>query len=397
MIIHSRRVYTSEGEKDVFLRIEGRKIVEIMNEYDGDDVIDYSDHRIIPGIFDTHNHGTMGYGFMGVEKEKFAENLKGYLKGLAAQGVTSIFPTVPVEAIKTVADGMKEEQDGATIVGIHSEGPWLNRVGEKGVKTGWPEVSLETAKRMVEDGQGHLRLVAIAPEIPGIDPIIDYFLSQGITIAFAHSDDTYEEARKHLEGRFTVATHLGNVMSGLHHRDIGGLGACLQNENMTYEIICDGMHISNPMLKLYFMIHDYHRFMMISDCSQMAGAPVGRYKSMMVGAVMNVTEQGFVLTDTGRLMGSSKPVLYGIGNLVENLHIPLETVIRMSSLNPCIKYGLADHKGSIAVYKDADLAVISDDYQAIATYAEGRKVYDRETEGDVFNKEFVKAYKLDQC
>ena len=131
MIIHSRRVYTSEGEKDVYLRIEGRKIVEIMNEYDGDDVIDYGDYRIIPGIFDTHNHGTMGYGFMGVEKEKLGENLKGYLKGLAAQGVTNIFPTVPVEAIKTVADAMKEDQDGATIVGIHSEGPWLNRVGEK--------------------------------------------------------------------------------------------------------------------------------------------------------------------------------------------------------------------------------------------------------------------------
>ena len=395
MIIHSKRVYTSEGERDVFLRIEDRKIVEIMEQYEGNDVIDYGNNRIIPGIFDTHNHGTMGYGFSNVEDDKLEEQLKGYLKGLAAQGVTNIFPTVPIRAIKTVADAMKHPNDGATIVGIHSEGPWLNRVGEKGIKTGWPEVSLDTAKKMVEDGQGHLRLVAIAPEIPGVDPIIDYFLSQGITIAFAHSDDTYEEARKHLEGRFTVATHLGNVMSGLHHRDIGGLGACLQNDNMTYEIICDGLHISNPMLKLYFMIHDYHRYMMISDCSQMAGAPVGKYKSSNISATMNVTKEGFVLTDTGRLMGSSKPVLYGVGNLVENLGIPLETVIRMSSLNACIKYGLADHKGSIAVYKDADLAVISDDYQAIATYAEGRKVYDREIEGDVFNKDFVKNYKLD--
>ena len=395
MIIHSKRVYTADGEKDVFLRIEGKKIVEIMEHYEGDDVIDYGNNRIIPGIIDTHNHGTMGYGFSGVDESTLKQQLKGYLKGLAAQGVTNIFPTVPVKAIKVVAEAMEEEQDGATIVGIHSEGPWLNRVGEKGIKTGWPEVSMETAKQMVEDGKGHLRLVAIAPEIPGIDPIIDYFLSQGVTIAFAHSDDTYEEAKKHLEGRFTVATHLGNVMSGLHHRDIGGLGACLQNDNMMYEVICDGLHISNPMLKLYFMIHDYHRYMMISDCSQMAGAPVGKYKSAFVGATMNVTPEGFVLTDTGRLMGSSKPVLYGVGNLVENLHIPMETVVKMSSLNACIKYGFADHKGSIAVYKDADLAVISDDYQAIATYAEGRKVYDREIEGDVFNKEFVKAWKID--
>ncbi|MBR0229794.1 MAG: amidohydrolase family protein [Erysipelotrichaceae bacterium] len=395
MIIHSKRVYTSDGEKDVFLRIEGKKIIEIMEKYEGNDVIDYGNNRIIPGIFDTHNHGTMGYGFGRTDESEYLTQLKGYLKGLAAQGVTNIFPTVPIKAIRTVAEAMEQPQDGATIVGIHSEGPWLNRVGEKGIKTGWPEVSMETARKMVEDGKGHLRLVAIAPEIPGIDPIIDYFLSQGITIAFAHSDDTYEEASKHLEGRFTVATHLGNVMSGLHHRDIGGLGACLQNENMTYEIICDGLHISNPMLRLYFMIHDYHRYMMISDCSQMSGAPVGKYRSTGVGAVMNVTEEGFVLTDTGRLMGSSKPVLYGIGNLVENLHIPLETVVRMSSLNACIKYGLADHKGSIAVYKDADLAVITDDYKAIATYAEGRKVYDCKIDGDVFNNEFVKTFKID--
>lgn len=396
MIIHSKRVYTSEGVREAWLKIEGKRTTAIMDHYEGSDVIDYGNDRIIPGIIDTHNHGTMGYGFIGTaDDSNAARTIKGYLKGLAAQGVTNIFPTVPVGMIKHIAKAMEQPQDGATIVGIHSEGPWLNRVGEKGIKTGWPEVSLDTARQMVKDGNGHLRLVAIAPEIPGVDPIIDYFLSEGVTIAFAHSDDTYEEAKKHLAGRFTVATHLGNVMSGLHHRDIGGLGACLQNENMMYEIICDGLHISNPMLQLYFMIHDYSRFMMISDCSQMAGAPVGKYRGLNPSMTMNVTPEGFVLTDTGRLMGSSKPVLYGVSNLVENLHIPLETVVRMSSLNACIKYGLADHKGSIAVYKDADLVVISDKYEALVTYAEGRVVYDRAKEGDVFNKDFVAANKID--
>ncbi len=395
MVIHSNRVYTSEGVRNAYLRIEGKRIVEIMDHYDGCDVIDYGNNRIIPGIFDTHNHGTMGYGFTeSVAEEKAEEQIKGYLKGLAAQGVTNVFPTVSVKMIKHIAKAMEQDNDGATIVGIHSEGPWLNRVGEKGIKTGWPEVSLETAKQMVEDGRGQLKLVAIAPEIPGVDPIIDYFLSQGITIAFAHSDFNYEEAKKALAGRFTVATHLGNVMTGIHHRDIGGLGACLQNENMMYEIICDGLHISLPMLQLYFMMHDYGRFMMISDCSQMAGAPVGKYRGLRADMTMNVTEEGFVLTDTGRLMGSSKPVLYGIGNLVEKLHIPMEKVIRMSSLNPCIKYGMADKKGEISVYKDADLVVISDQYEALATYAEGRLVYDREKEGDVFNKEFVVENKI---
>ena len=87
------------------------------------------------------------------------------------------------DSIRAVAEVAKEgDQDGATILGIHSEGPWLNRTGEKGIRTGWPEVSMETAHAMVEAGGGWLRLVALAPEIPGMDPIIGYFLSQGITV-----------------------------------------------------------------------------------------------------------------------------------------------------------------------------------------------------------------------
>ena len=102
-----------------------------------------------------------------------------------------------------------------------------------------------------------------------------------------------------------------------------------------------------------------------------------------------MTPEGFVLTDTGRLCGSSQPVLFDIGNLVNNVGIPLETCLKMACLNPCIKYGFADRKGTIEVGKDADLVVISDDYQAQVTYAEGRKVYDRSTEGKIFNADYL--------
>ena len=101
---------------------------------------------------------------------------------------------------------------------------------------------------------------------------------------------------------------------------------------------------------------------------------------------INVGKDGFVLSDTGRLMGSSQPVLYGIGNLVNKLDIPLETVVKMASLNPARFYGYTN-KGSIEVGKDADFVVISDDYKAIATYANGRKVYDQ-SEGKIFNPHF---------
>ena len=390
MIIHSNAIYTVNGRQDGYLTIEDGQFTGFTSEYDGPVDIDYGSHRIIPGIFDTHNHGTCGYSMMGgsdLSEEEKQYHVKGYLKGLASQGVTTIFPTAGLDMIKTVADMAKQQQDGATIVGIHSEGPWLNRVGEKGIKTGWPEVSLDTARKMVEDGQGLLKLVAIAPEIPGTNEIIRYFKNNGVTIAYAHSDMNYEEATEAFKQGITVATHTGNVMSGLHHRNMGGLGACLLNDNMQYEVICDGLHIGLPMLKLYFMVRPYDKFMMISDCTPFSGAPAGHYDSMGgMDMAINVGEDGFVLSDTGRLMGSSQPVLYGIGNLVNKLDIPLETVVKMASLNPARFYGYTN-KGSIEVGKDADFVVISDDYKAIATYANGRKVYDQ-SEGKIFNPHF---------
>lgn len=398
MIIKSSRIYMEDGVKNGFLVIEGGKFSGCLPDnapVAQDEYLDVGDDRVIPGIFDTHNHGTCGYSLMDAENGATGpETVAGYLKGLASQGVTNIFPTVMPSMIRTVAEAAKLKPTGATILGIHSEGPWLNRAGEKGIRTPWPAVELETARKMVSDGQGLLRLVALAPEIPDIPPIIDYLLGEGVTLALAHSDCNYEDATAAYQKGLSVATHTGNVMVGLHHRDVGGLGAALLNDNVECEVICDGMHICLEMLQIYFRVKDYSHFMMISDCTPFSGAPAGRYKGWNPSMVINATREGFVLSDTGRLCGSSQPVLYGIGNLVEKLGIPLETVIRMASLNPCKKYGFEREKGSIALGKDADFVVITGDYKARYTYANGKKIYDREADGTIFNPDFYAAMKV---
>lgn len=390
MIIKSERIYMEDGVKDGYLEIRDGKFVNFSEEAPKEEWIDFGKDRVIPGIIDTHNHGTCGYAMMGDNPSE----VKGYLKGCASQGVTGIFPTADIEMMEAVADeAMRQEAakkyEGSKILGIHSEGPWLNRTGEKGIRRGWPEVKLEKAQEMVKRAKGYLKLVALAPEIPGMDEIISYFLSQGITVADAHSDCNYQEAMQAYGKGLTVATHTGNVMTGMHHRDIGGLGAALLNDKVDCEVICDGMHICLDMLKIYFKLKDFSRFMMISDCTQLSGAPVGSYQGFEPGMIINVTEEGFLLSDTGRLCGSSQPVLYGIGNLVEKLDIPMETVVKMAALNAATKYGFSKEKGSIKIGKDADFVVISDEYKALATYVEGQKVYDRAEEGDIFNPEFL--------
>lgn len=395
MKIRSGNIYMENGCQAGVLTFEKGVVTEFTPGSTEPVDVDYGNLRIIPGIFDTHNHGTCGYPAGGTEGNTLEQDIidiKGYLKGLASQGTVNVFPTpLNVSGIAAVAAVMEEGlQDGANILGIHSEGPWLNRTGEKGIRTPWPEVSVEAAKAMVKAGKGKLRLVALAPEIPGIEPVIDYFLSQGITVAAAHSDNNYEQAKAAYAKGITVATHTGNVMTGMHHRDIGGLGAALLGNNVECEVICDGLHICNEMLDVYFRLKDPQRFMLISDCTPLSGAPAGRYRGFDPGLDLNVTSEGFVLSDTGRLMGSSQPVLFDIGNLVNNLGIPLETCLMMACLNPARKYGFADKKGSIAVGKDADFVVITDDYRAQATYAMGRKVYDRMQEGEIFNYSYLK-------
>lgn len=384
--IKSSRIYFEDGMKDGYLVIEGNKVCGFVDKTANvEDYEDYKDFRIIPGIIDTHNHGTYGYDLDAVfeTEEKTVNNLKSYLKALTFEGVTAAFPTTSIN-IKRLAEIAQGPYDGARIIGIHSEGPYLSRVGEKGRPEPHPDVDLAVVKAMCDDSQGLLRLVAMAPEIKDADKAGEYFLSKGVKLAYAHSDLKYKKAKEAIDFGYSVSTHTANVMEGIHHRDIGGLGVMLMDDRVQCEIICDGLHVCMEFVEMMFRIKDKSKFMMISDSVELAGIAPGRYERGWFTPI-NVTNEGFVKDDDGRLLGSSKSVLYGIGNLCEKLHLPLEEVIRLSSLNPATYYGFGDKKGSISIGKDADFVVITDDYKAIATYVEGQKMFDRNIEPPKYN------------
>ena len=393
MIIRSKRIYTENGVVDGYLEIENGKIIGIHDNSKAMECdLDVTNEMIIPGIFDTHNHGTMGYVLID-SGPKTKDEVRGYLKGLASTGVTSIFPTAEPEIFKEVAEVAKEENDGATILGIHSEGPYLNRTGENGINEGYPTVDMEFVKKMVADSDGLLRLVALAPEIEGIDEVIEYLTANNVRVSYAHSDMNYQAALDSFKKGITVSTHTANVMSGIHHRHMGGLGACLLDEDLWCEVICDGLHVAPEMLKIMFKVKPYHKWMMVSDNVPIAGVPVGRY-DLKGWLEVNVDEKGFCLTDTGRLFGSTKPVLYGMKVLHNELDIPMETIVQMASLNPCIVYGFDKEKGSLKVGKDADFVIITDDYDAHYTYCNGKKVYDYQIDTDIFSKDFIEETRI---
>lgn len=399
MIFHSSRIITEYGTFDGYLVVEGEVITDIVRksveELEAD--VDFGDLTIIPGIVDTHNHGYMGWD---PSNRSGTETVLNYCKALGSAGVTSIFPTIVDSegAFKIIYEATKKNDDGARIMGIHSEGPYLNRVGEKGIDRGHPDIDLNDIQKIIDDCGGMLRLMALAPELPGSREAIRMLNKQGIRAAYAHSNDTYEEAMEAFKDGISVITHTANVMSGLHHRNMGGLGAAILNDDVFNELICDGLHVRNEMIDIILRVkhNAFDKVLMISDNSHFGGFPAGHYESdFMGGGVVTITEEGFCLTDTGRLAGSAKPVLYGMGNLVKNLHLPLETVSRMASLNPCKVYGFADRKGSLVIGKDADFAVIDDDFNCLYTYREGKKIYDHQIDTDLLNHVCLEATRVD--
>ena len=390
MNIKAKYIYTPSGCKAAIMKVVDGKILEFL-PYDSDVNVDVDakENLIIPGIIDTHNHGTMGYTLMGNVDDREKE-LRGYLKGLASQGVTACLPTADYEFFDTIAHVAKTEIDGALPIGIHSEGPYLNRVGEKGVDTGHPDIDLNHIQDMIDKAQGMLKLVAIAPELPGAKAAIELLNANGVRCAFAHSNANYQEALNSFRWGISVITHTANVMEGIHHRRMGGLGAALLSDDVYNELICDGLHVSNEMIELMLRVKNdpFNKFIMISDNVPMAGASVGKYHLPGMFDV-NIDDKGYCLSDTGRLCGSTVPVLGGMKNLFYNVGISMKNIIRMSSENPAGLYR-AVNKGCLAVGKDADFVIIDSDFKVIKTYREGECIYDCLKDVKLFNPNFLK-------
>lgn len=383
---YSKQIYLKDKVLDGYLIVDDNGIiVKVDSDYKGNDFADLSDYILIPGIIDTHNHGSHGYNLFG-EVDNPEATIKGYLKGIASTGVTSVLPTAGIDFFESLSKVAKEHPKGAEIVGIHSEGPFLSRVGEKGIKEEPVPVDLNVIQSMIDKGDGLLKLVAIAPELPNAQAGIDLLVKNNIKVAFAHSYMNYSEAYEAFDNGVSIATHTANVMAGIHHREMGGLGACLLHADVDCELIADGLHVSTEMMELMFRVKDFDKWMLISDSISAAGAPVGRYKTGRF--TVNIDEQGFAKTDTGRLMGSTKPVIFGMSVLSKQLNISLKDLVKMSSFNPAKVYGLKN-KGSIAVKKDADFVAIDEKFNVIKTFVKGVEVYSNDSDEKLFNPDYL--------
>lgn len=374
-------IYTETGIVDGYLLVADGRIAAIEPgpvpvDLAGVDRIDLPNARLIPGLIDLHIHGAGGWPVEGAD----VDGLQRLGRYLAAFGLTGFLPTAsayPLEELENLARvtgaAMAGAHDGAAILGLHLEGPFLN-AAQKGAMNiqHFRSPSIPDMERLLQAGGGAIRRVTLAPELPGALDLIHYLAVRGVTVAGGHTDATFAETQAGIAAGLRIANHTYNAMRGLHHREPGALGAYLLDDRVTCEVICDLRHVHPGALALLLRAIGPERVAIISDAIPAAGMDPGHYR--LYGRDLFIDSGGFSKLANGTIAGSTKLMLHGLRNLVEQLGVPWQQALRMAALIPAALIGLAERKGSLAVGKDADMVAVGPDWQVAWTLVEGRVV-----------------------
>ena len=342
---------------------------------------DYGDKRIVPGFIDIHTHGA--YDFDTNDGEP--EGLRNWMKRIPEEGVTAILPTtvtqmpdVLTNAVANVAAVVKEGYEGAEILGIHFEGPFLD-MEYKGAQP--PEAiataSVEQFKKYQEAANGLIKYITMATETDDDFALTRYCAENGVVVSIGHSAATSKEAVQAFAHGARSMTHVYNGMTPFNHRANGLVGAAYRMKSMYGEIICDGNHSTPLALHQFFEAKGPHYGIMVSDALMAKGSPAGS-KFIFGGNEIEIYEDGSAhLTSSKGLAGSTLHINEGLRILIEEALVPVDTAINSCTKNPAACLKIDDRKGSIKVGLDADLVVLDRDYQVLQTYCMGKAMLDK--------------------
>ena len=378
MIIQSKRVWIANQFMPAQIEVEDGKILGIYaygkNKVDKD----YENNRIVPGFIDVHTHGAYGFD----TNDANPEGLRNWLKKIPSEGVTGILPTtvtqlypVLTKALKNVAKVYEEGYEGAEILGIHFEGPYLD-MDYKGAQP--PEAivkpTVEEFKYYQECAKGLIKIVTIAPEHDENYELIKYFNKTGVIASMGHSSATYEQALEAVANGVKSMTHVYNGMTPYHHRNLGIVGSAFRFRDVFGEIICDGCHSTLAALNNYFTAKGRDYGIMISDSLMAKGcSPDGKYS--LGGHDIVIGEDGLArIAGTTTIAGSTLRINQGLKNLVEGALVPFDVALNSCTINPARLLRVDDRKGKIMATYDADLVVLNDNYDVLQTYCKGKEM-----------------------
>jgi N-acetylglucosamine-6-phosphate deacetylase len=367
--------------------ISNGKIIEVSEhniDHPGALEIDAKDKYISPGFIDIHVHGGGGHDFMDNTLEAFL----GVAELHARHGTTALMPTtlscekddlLATLDMYDIAD--KQNHKGAQFIGLHIEGPYfaMSQRGAQDPRYIRPPVVDEYTEILSHNK--NIKRWSAAPELKGALEFADYLRSKNVMVAIAHTDAIYEEVVTAYPHGFTHATHFYSAMSGVSRRNAFRYAGVIESayliDDMTVEIIADGVHLPPPLLKLVYKIKGPDNTALITDAMRAAGMPPGEsiLGSKKNGLPVIIEDNVAKLPDRSAFAGSVATADRLVANMIELADVPLIDAVKMMSLTPARIINMDKSKGSLAAGKDADVVIFDGDINIDTTIVNGHVVY----------------------
>lgn len=343
--------------------------------------LDLGGRILAPGLIDIHRHGGFGIAFgLG---DDVARDLDAFAERVVIEGITGFFCSLVapdadtlLRIIKDCVAALESGTKGAEALGLHLEGPYLDRNEKRGAfSPDWLRVpSLEEARAFLEAGKGWIRQMTIDPSLPGADKVASLCREYGAIAALGHTNMEYEGAEAALRKNFTHVTHTYNCLREFHHREPGALGAVLASDDVTTELIPDGYHVHPGAMKILLRCLGPERIVLVTDSIVGPSTDDGSYDLVDQNIIV---ENGRARLKNGTIAGCTTAFNRCIEIMNKLVSAPLHQAVQMATLNPARAMGLSEHLGSISVGKDANLIVIDEDVNVFLVMVKGRIALDR--------------------
>ena len=333
---------------------------------------------LAPTFLDVHIHGAAGHDVMDCSPSGLGE----VQRFLARRGTGHYLPTTvtasidaTLHALEALAGAIERPTPGdeATPIGIHLEGPFLSHA-KRGVHLTelLQQPSIALFERFQQAAHGHIRLMTVAPELPGALEMIAYASAQGVRGSLGHTNATAAEAAAGISAGATSATHTFNAMRSMDHREPGVLGVVLNDQSLYAELICDGIHVAPAMVRMWLRLKG-ERAILMTDGISATGMPDGPF--VLAGVPITVADgKASVTAAPGTLAGSVLTMDRAVANLQAFTGCALETAVRAASSQPATMLGIGDSIASLRVGQLANFNQFSASGRLEATYLRGQQL-----------------------
>jgi len=376
LLLEGGRIVTPDGVLSPgWIRLAG-DVIDAVGPGDPHEQLPAVDLRgqwVLPGFVDVHVHGGGGASFTEGTSDQ-ARQAAAFHGGQGSTTVLASLVTAPLAELEARAGLLGGLADDGVIAGLHLEGPFLSPA-RRGAQDPRHMIAPDVAvfERLHAAARGHLRVITLAPELPGAFAVIQAATRAGVTVAVGHTDATAEVTLAAIDAGATHATHLFNGMRPLHHREPGAAGALLDRDEVTCEVIADGVHLHDTTIRLVARAVGPGRLVLITDAMAAAGMPDGGYRlgSMRVNVSGGVARLAGHNRSAGPIAGSTA-TMDGIVRRAVAAGLPVPEVAAAASTTPARVLGLGDRVGALRPGLEADLVICDDNFRLSAVMVGGQ-------------------------